>query len=779
MRNPTHRLLVLFIGFVFYVFAQNTEAQTPSFPLHTVAAEIEIDSSPSPRPFPHSPILVILEAHMRDPPDFGQIPDHESDRQFDDLQRQLPQLEDDVRKTNLIFRPDIQILVKVANYTHDLAILKSVVHRLQVALDAYKVQMRRAPDAFKPYGPLCLLNQGNVCLLIQQDGVKWLVPVDSLLTGILLVGPQQSGKTRFIINLCREIQAANPDIVLTIIDPKAAFRPYASMLRARCRDLRFTSFSLRQPSGVSEEDFVLEFMPPLADTGGLIYGLEPLTESAIIALNQLDNYRKHVGRESDLSLKDVYASLPLVKGTSSGRRQGYREAAQTSLHRIVGMKDLFACRRGISMEDLFSANTILDARSLTDDMQCRALALYLLYWEFQRHRYVPETNKLTHLIVCDDATRWFGTAGDQFGSTSRTSPLAHILALLRSTGTGLLVATQLPALLDPSLTALSRTMVAVGPTSGSQHLKVVSDFMRLNDEQSKAITRLSTREVVGFAPGTAHKEPTHGWVPWVDDPPGSAMSESILTADDLGIEPWRHLTDFPRVSVSPPAVQAEDQVTPIEPPSSAPADHAGITHETPDVQKVVYDCVCRPFDTVSARIKRLGISGRAFEQAKRAAVSAGWIIESLAGQTLYLIATEKAFGAFGMPCPYAGRRVSLQHSFYGSLTEFLLRENSRYRSVQCEVPVGNHGATSDVLAITRDGLLEAWEICLTTSHVLANITKYEKTTHRIVLLARSYELSMAIKGLVKGAGLDPDLIARVEHLHVSQLLRRSRKLSQY
>jgi hypothetical protein len=770
-RSSISHALALVVGVALCLVASNLPAQTSFTPsLHPHDRTNTGVSSPL-----SQSIIFICEDTMRDPPDLHQAPKRPSDEQPTDPRQRLRQIEADLRNTNLIFRRDIQIELKRANNTRDQAILRSAVHRLEVALDAYEVQGKRAPDAFRPYGPESLLSQGNILLLVQQDGVEWRVPVDSLLTGVLLVGPQQSGKTRFIINLCREIQAANPDIVITIIDPKDAFRPYASMLHARCRDLRFTSFGLRPPGNVSEEDFVLEFMPPLADTAGLIYGLEPLTESAIIALDQLDNYRKQTGLDSDLSLRDVYAALALVKGTSSGRRQGYREAAQTSLHRIVGMKDLFACRRGISMEDLFSANTILDARSLTDDMQCRALALYLLYWEFQRHRYQPETNKLTHLIVCDDATRWFGTAGDQFGSTSRTSPLAHILALLRSTGTGLLVATQLPALLDPSLTALSRTMVAVGPTSGSQHLKVVSDFMHLNDDQAKAVTRLSAREAAGFAPGTMYKEVVHGWVPWVDDPPGSALRESILTADDLGIEPWRHLTDFPRVSVSPPAVQAAGQSVPPEPPSGTPADHAGITHEPPDVQKVVYDCVCRPFDTVSARIKRLGISGRAFEQAKRAAVSAGWIIESLAGQTLYLIATEKAFAAFGMPCPYARRRVSLQHSFYGSLTESLLRENSRYRSVQCEVPVGNQGATSDVLAITRDGLLEAWEVCLTSKHALSNIAKYKTTSHRIVLLARTYEISMALKGMVKASGLEPELIARVEHLHVSQLLRRSRK----
>jgi hypothetical protein len=596
------------------------------------------------------PVILLCEVDMQDPSDFRQIPERFFGPDPAVLQ-QLRQIEGELRDKKLIFRQDIQILLNVACHTRNPAILRSAVDRLKVVLDAYDIKAVRAPDAFRPHGPECLLSQGNVLLLIQQDGVKWFVPVDSLLTGVLVVGPQQSGKTRFIINLCREIQAANPNILITIIDPKNAFWPYASMLHARRLDLRFASFGLSPPAGVSERDFVLEFVPPLSDTAGLIYGVEVLSEGALAALDQMEDYRQHTGLVSELSLKDIYAALPLVKGTSSGRRQGYREAAQTSLRRIIGEKDLFACRRGISMEDLAGTNTILDARSLTDDMQCRALMLFFLYWEYQRHRYEPETNRLSHLIVCDDASRWFGTAGDQFGAASKISPLAHILAMLRSTGTGLLVATQLPALLDPSLLPLSRTLAATGPTSGSQQLKVISDFMRLNDEQAKAITRLSTREVVAFAPGTAYKEPVHGWVPWVDDPPESTVQEAPVTAADLGIEPWRHLADLPLPPVSPPAVPAEMPDVPAGSPCSTPACPTGITHEMSDVQKLIYDCVYQPFDAVSARVKRLGTSGRAFERAKQSAVSTGWIVESAAGQTLYLIATEKAFEAFGMPCP--------------------------------------------------------------------------------------------------------------------------------
>ncbi|MFC1635461.1 hypothetical protein ACFL5Z_11515, partial [Planctomycetota bacterium] len=87
---------------------------------------------------------------------------------------------------------------------------------------------------------------------------------------------------------------------------------------------------------------------------------------------------------------------------------------------------------------------------------------------------------------------------------------------------------------------------------------------------------------------------------------------------------------------------------------------------------------------------------------------------------------------------------------------------------------------SDVVATCQDGTLEAWEICLSTSHILSNVTKYKQTAFsKIVLLARTSELRMAIKSFIKSSGLDSDLMAKVEYRHFSQLLRRQRKLSHY
>lgn len=173
------------------------------------------------------------------------------------------------------------------------------------------------------------------------------------------------------------------------------------------------------------------------------------------------------------------------------------------------------------------------------------------------------------------------------------------------------------------------------------------------------------------------------------------------------------------------------------------------------------------------------MSGRAFEEAQREACTKGFLIRSSAGQTLYLIPTEKAFELFGVPLPYK-RATSLEHAFYVALAAFLLQKDPRYKSVRTEVPLNKTGSASDIVTVSHDGRMEAWEVCLGTSHLLANATKYKNTAFaKITFLARDYELATAIKSFFKASNLDPDLLARIQYMHFSQLLRRQRRLSLY
>ncbi len=690
---------------------------------------------------------------------------------------EILKIEEKLRKAYLDFRPDVRKLLKLAYYGSEY-VKRSALQRLEIILNSYAVRQIRAPDSFMPYGPNQLLSQGNILVLIQVDGTNWYIPVDSLLTGGIIPGPQQAGKSRFIIHLCLQIQKANPNIVITIIDPKGGFSDYAPLLNADCIDLAKASFDLKPPTGVKYEDFVLEFMPIVCDGAGLIYSIEIVNDAAAISLKQKEQYTQTTGQDTELCLKDIYCDLSLVSNTSFGRRSEYKQAAQTALHRIIGNRNLFACRKGISLERLFSKNTIINGRCLTDDLECRTLLSYLLYYKYQQARYLPEKNKLQHIIIVDDAARFLGTA-DYTGTSKRVSPLGNILAMLRSSGTSLIGATQLPGNLDSSVIALSRFMAVIGPMSGKKNLDVVRNFMSLNNAQIAAVTRLSTREAVAvaFAPNTAFKGIIHGWVPYIETPPVGNINE--ITSADLEIQPWHHLLEIPAQTAAYNEKFGETTATEKEKePILKPASNNALftNHQT---HRLIFDCVCYPFHSATARIKRLRLSGRDFENAKLEACEKGYLISSYAGSTLYLIATQQSFDLFDMQCPYK-RTTSLEHAFYVCLGKFLLENDVRIKSVKAEVPIANTGSASDIVTFANNGQIEAWEVCLGTNYILANITKYKNTAFsKITLLSKDWELSQAIQKLIKFSGLETELLEKVEYTHFSKLLGLQRKLSRY
>jgi len=197
------------------------------------------------------------------------------------------------------------------------------------------------------------------------------------------------------------------------------------------------------------------------------------------------------------------------------------------------------------------------------------------------------------------------------------------------------------------------------------------------------------------------------------------------------------------------------------------------------LMKLLWDILVYLYSSVSIRIRRLGISARAFEKAKIEGCEKEFFIESSAGQTIYLVPTRKTFETFNMPYPYK-RDVSLEHSYYLLWGCFILEKDPRYKSVQPEVKRGDSGSTSDIVTVAHDGTRETWEVTLSTTNVLANASKYDNTNFaRIVFLCRDYKLKEAVKACCREGGLNPDLLAKLEYMQFSTLLRRQRKLSLY
>lgn len=124
------------------------------------------------------------------------------------------------------------------------------------------------------------------------------------------------------------------------------------------------------------------------------------------------------------------------------------------------------------------------------------------------------------------------------------------------------------------------------------------------------------------------------------------------------VKAWHSLTEIPPKegphtigkSQNPPAADSA-------PPAVRPVP-AGLS---PALIRLLCDSIAYPFGTVSMRIKRLGMSARLFEQAKREGLEKGLIIESSAGQMLYLIPTKKTYEVLSIDCP--SEQVPDEHYF--------------------------------------------------------------------------------------------------------------------
>ncbi|HEW78745.1 MAG TPA: ATP-binding protein [Phycisphaerales bacterium] len=497
-------------------------------------------------------------------------------------------------------------------------------------------------------------------------------------------------------------------------------------------------------------------MPVLASVCSLIYGLDFLNQAVDIAHSQFQQYTKQTGEETTLCFRDIYEALLTIK-VSNFRQVGYHDAAKTAFSLILGKRNLFKCRRGLSFEWLFNENTVINARSLTNEMQCKVLVNFMLFWLYQRARNLPETKEIKHVIIIDDATRFIGTT-NQLGGQKRTSPLGHILAVLRSAGICVIFATQLPAQIDPAVSSLSRNMIVVGNINGEENLRVIQSFISITQEQKSSILRFQTREMLAFISGSAWPYPVHGWAPFVEDMPAQNISSEDYSNM---IDPWHSLTKIP---------QKETEQVPA--PETIKSEQPTVNSS---VDKLVWDCLNYPNDKVTEHIKRLDFSVRAYETAKNAAIQEGYLLHSMSGKSVYLIATPKAYEKFNLPCPYE-RSTSIEHSFYVNLAVHLLKQYTDLK-VQPETPIGIKGATLDIATIDKSGKMTAYEITLSTTNLLSNAAKLQDTAYeKIVWLCKDAATANAVKSYFnKSSALPEDLTKKFDYLHFSKFSSQIKK----
>ena len=244
------------------------------------------------------------------------------------------------------------------------------------------------------------------------------------------------------------------------------------------------------------------------------------------------------------------------------------------------------------------------------------------------------------------------------------------------------------------------------------------------------------------------------------------------------LESWHPLTEAPTRA----QIDSAQDTKPVTSKTAAPREdmkrdsHPHLIGVSPDLIKLLYDILVYCYSSVRVRIERLRVSARAFEKAKLEGCERGFFLESAAGATTCLIPLAKTFD---FPAPYK-RDVSPEHSYFVGWGQHLLQHDPAIKAVHTELKVGESNCTSDIVAVCHDGTRRAYEVTLSTTNILSNAAKYTRTDFvQIIFLCRDYKLREAVKACCREGGLDADLLAKLEFMQFSSLLRRQRRLSVY
>jgi hypothetical protein len=682
-------------------------------------------------------------------------------------------LEDELRQRNKLYNANVQWLLDGVEHWSE-ADRQWAIERLREIIADDRIEDMRTGDPFRPLAPSQLLAAGDLHLLDQVDGVPWKIPWTALPRGLLVTGPQGAGKTRFIIWLCEQLNAANPPIGWFLIDPKLEFKNWANHLGALYidADRPDVSIDLSPLPGLTYEAFLPSLTPQLGEILGVIYGIDILQRAAQICIELRHRYMSQANCATEICLEDLYRAVPLVEGASSWRRAGYRDAVLTGLSRILaGSGNLFKCRKGMDLDRLFERNVVFGARSITDDFATQFLAFYLLWRLHESGRYLPPTDRPKSVLIVDDSSRFIGARDS--GNHRGLSSLGSVLTTLRSSGHCFVAVTQVPHLIDPGVCALMHTIVNIGGLHHAADTQLLAKMMGLSEPQRLALMSLGRREAVALCGGSAWPHPVHGVVAEVPDPVGTAPAQS-MDIPELKTEPYENLFDLvhtPRPPQNRPqavnAPPAPAPATPATPASSGPSPDL-----TAQEQILALDIVTFLTSTLRQRLERLSLSARQLESTKASLLNKGLIKEVWLGKSLMLAPMESLYKVLGVDCPYQ-RNASDVHSYLVLLAAKLLESDPLVKHVKTEVSFGDSSATADLVVYLKDGDRQAYEIVnRNTTNVPALAARLQgKGFAQICFLATEFSVKERVWATLRNAGFDSDFLATVHCNIFGTLLR--------
>jgi hypothetical protein len=438
--------------------------------------------------------------------------------------------------------------------------------------------------------------EGRIVLGNVMQGDRELQPfkIDSETVNkhIAIFGSTGSGKTCLVSNILRQLSKLR--INWLAFDFKRDLRGFVKEDAWVIRWNWLKINPLQPPPGVSPEIW-MTIVPDIF--AHCFYWFSPSENYMLEFLSQL--YEKSKGTYP--TLRELYSLIVKKEERNRKRAEYYGVVTNRLASLLVVLKDVIDVRTSMPLQDIFSHPTILEIDQLRRD-ETNFLVEYLLAYLFYYRMTSGQRSQLAHVIVCDEANRWFYSQRRWKETTVELGIpfIETVPQIIRDYCEGMLFASQ---------GCLSQTVMAntnlkiVGFLGDGEDIESLSRSLSLSDEEQSMITKLETGywmvSKAGIKPFIIHSAPI--------------SLDKTVTDEELRMKMQTVIAELEKSTIEK---NAKDVVKIEEPPAKFPQ----ISEEA---LALILDVNAHPFKGFVARCQSLGLSIRKAESAKSELVSKG------------------------------------------------------------------------------------------------------------------------------------------------------------
>lgn len=410
-----------------------------------------------------------------------------------------------------------------------------------------------------------------------------------------IFGATGSGKTSLLANILRQLSKAKIDWLA--IDFKRDLRGFVKEGAWVIRWDQLRINPLQPPKGVTPEIW-MTIVPDIF--AHCFYWFSPSENYMLEFLSQL--YGKLDGKSP--TIRELYDFI--VKRDERNRKRAEYFAVVTNrlASMLTVLKDVIDVHQGMPLEEIFNHPTIIEIDQLRRD-EANFLVEYILAYLFYYRMVNGHRSKLAHVIVCDEANRWFYPQRKWKDTTVELGMpfIETVPSIIRDYCEGMIFASQ--GCLSQTVMANSNLKI-IGFLGDGEDIEALSKSMSLSDVEQSAITKLQTGNWLVSKAGEK---------PFIIHSPLAFIDKTVTDAE-LKERMQPIISKLTQNIIEPKSSYEQKE----EPPER-------LIQISEDALTMIVDVNAHPFKGFVARCQLLNFAGRKAEAIKTELVTKGLVRE--------------------------------------------------------------------------------------------------------------------------------------------------------